>query len=168
MHGRLLLLGTALSCLALGTATAQRPTVPGPRGQPDSTAAGRDSIGVPATERVSTTKHTVTIDGKVSPYTARAGTMVIRDDAGKPKGSIFYISYTRDQQNAPTRPVTFFFNGGPGSASIWLSMGLMSPRHPEMGPNGRQPAPPYNLVDNPYSPLDVTDLVQVDAMMTGY
>jgi len=168
MHGRLLLLGTALSCLALGTATAQRPTVPGPRGQPDSTAAGIDSIGVPATERVSTTKHTVTIDGKVIPYTARAGTMVIRDDAGKPKGSIFYISYTRDQQNAPTRPVTFFFNGGPGSASIWLSMGLMSPRHPEMGPNGRQPAPPYNLVDNPYSPLDVTDLVQVDAMMTGY
>ena len=87
---------------------------------------------------------------------------------GSRKATVFYISYTRDQEDASTRPVTFFFNGGPGSASIWLSMGLMSPKHPDMGPSGAEPAPPYNLVDNPYSPLDATDLVQVDAMMTGY
>ena len=169
-----------VACLAAANAAcAQRPpaTSPAPSQRPDagpqrsgrdSAGGPRDSTGVPAIERVSTTKHTVTIDGKVIPYVARAGTMVVRDDEGKPKGSVFYVSYSRDQQDPSTRPITFFFNGGPGSASIWLSMGLMSPRHPEMGPNGAQPAPPYNLVDNQYSPLDVTDLVQVDAMMTGY
>ena len=171
MPGRLLLLTVVASLLSLEPAAAQRPTRPGTPGAPgaaDSGRTSRDSTGVPAVEHVSTTKHTVTIDGKTIPYTARAGTMVIRDEQGKPDASVFYISYTRDQQNPTTRPITFFFNGGPGSASIWLSMGMMSPRHPEMGPNGAQPAPPYNLVDNPYSPLDVTDLVQVDAMMTGY
>ncbi|MGH7604073.1 MAG: S10 family peptidase [Gemmatimonadaceae bacterium] len=168
MSGRLLLLVTAASFLVVESASAQRPVFPPPRGTADSAAPRRDSTGVPAIERISTTKHTVTIDGKAVPYTSRAGTMIIRDDEGKPKATVFYISYTRDQQNSTTRPITFFFNGGPGSASIWLSMGMMSPRHPEMGPNGAQPAPPYDLVDNPYSPLDVTDLVQVDAMMTGY
>src|SRR6185437_4398861 len=69
---------------------------------------------------------------------------------------------------AATRPVTFFFNGGPGSASLWLHMGIMSPKRAEMGPNGTQPSPPYHMIDNPDSPLDVTDLVEIDAPMTGY
>ena len=175
MLRRLLTLATVSAFAGVSPVVAQRPNAPGQRpevpGQRlgrDSAANSRDSTGIPAIERVVTTKHTVNIEGKVVPYVARAGTMVIRDDEGKPKGSVFYVSYSRDQQDPSTRPITFFFNGGPGSASIWLSMGLMSPRHPEMGPNGAQPAPPYTLVDNPYSPLDVTDLVQVDAMMTGY
>ncbi len=165
MLNRLRLAG-AISFLLVGTLAAQRPAGPGGRGG----AGGADTAdeGVPAMEKVSTTHHTATIGGKAIAYTANTGTMVIRDDDGKPKATVFYISYTRDQEDAATRPLTFFFNGGPGSASIWLDMGLMSPRHPEMGPNGAQPAPPYNLVDNPYSPLDATDLVQVDAMMTGY
>ena len=171
MRIRPLLLGTALSFIAIGPAAAQRPAAPG--GRPGGRGAAsdserQDSVGVPPVERVSTTQHTITIGGKPIAYTARAGTMVLRDDAGKPRATVFYISYTRDQEDAATRPVTFFFNGGPGSASIWLDMGIMSPKHPDMGPGGSQPAPPYNLVDNPYSPLDVTDLVQVDAMMTGY
>ncbi|MGH7618781.1 MAG: S10 family peptidase [Gemmatimonadaceae bacterium] len=159
MSRRLLFAGTAVVLLTSSLA-AQRPA-----GAP---AAAPAEEGVPAVEKVSTTHHNGTIDGKAIGYTANTGTMVIRDDDGKPKATVFYISYTRDQADAVTRPITFFFNGGPGSASIWLSMGLMSPKHPEMGPNGMQPAPPYNLVDNPYSPLDATDLVQVDAMMTGY
>jgi carboxypeptidase C (cathepsin A) len=172
-----LLAGAAVGALALaGTAAAQTPGGRGGRGGPGSpgTAAGTSAgtadtaAGVAATEKVSTTHHTANIDGRNVAYTTNAGTMVIRDADGKAKGSVFYVSYTRDQSDVTTRPVTFFFNGGPGSASIWLSMGLMSPKHPEMGPNGTQPAPPYNLVDNPYSPLDATDLVQVDAMMTGY
>jgi carboxypeptidase C (cathepsin A) len=172
MRTRLFLLGIAASFLAVGPAAAQRPANPGGRGGGAQTAggggAGTDSVGVPAVERVSTTKHTVTIDGKSISYTANTGTMVVRDGAGNPKATVFFIAYTRDQEDAATRPVTFFFNGGPGSASIWLDMGIMSPKHPSMGPGGSQPAPPYNLVDNPNSPLDVTDLVQVDAMMTGY
>jgi carboxypeptidase C (cathepsin A) len=171
MLRRLFFVGTVASFLLGGSVAAQRPGGPGGRGGSgvaQTGAAQPADEGVPAVEKVSTTHHTANIDGKSLAYTANAGSMVMRDDDGKPKATVFYISYTRDQADPATRPVTFFFNGGPGSASIWLSMGLMSPKHPEMGPNGSQPAPPYNLVDNPYSPLGATDLVQVDAMMTGY
>lgn len=173
MQMRPLLFSVAASILVAGTAAAQRPVVPGTRpgaargAQPDSAAAA-DTVGVPAIEKISTTHHTTSINGTPISYTARAGTMVLRDADGKPKATVFFISYSKDQENAATRPVTFFFNGGPGSASLWLDMGIMAPMHPDMGPNGSQPAPPYNLVANPNSPLDVTDLVQVDAMMTGY
>src|SRR6185312_60564 len=175
MRTRLLVFGTALSFLAAGSAAAQqRQGPPGQRPGAQRPAAERDSgaadssAGVAPVERVSTTQHTITIDGKPVSYTAHAGTMVLRDSTGKPDASVFYISYTKDGVDAANRPVTFFFNGGPGSASIWLDEGIMSPKHPEMGPAGSEPAPPYNLVDNRNSPLDVTDLVQVDAMMTGY
>jgi carboxypeptidase C (cathepsin A) len=168
MLKRALSFGIAAS-LAAGTAMAQQPGGRGGRG--GAAGAGAEAPadeGVPAIEKISTAHHTVTVNGKTIAYTANTGTMVIRDDDGKPKATVFFISYTRDQEDANTRPVTFFYNGGPGSASLWLDMGLMAPRHPEMGPNGAQPAPPYDLVDNPYSPLDATDLVQIDAMMTGY
>ena len=175
MRTRLLLLGTAISFLAVGPAAAQqrqgppgaRPGARGAQGAERDSGA-TDSAGVPAIEKVSTTQHTITVDGKPVAYTARAGTMVLRDSTGKPAATVFYISYTKDGVEPAMRPVTFFFNGGPGSASIWLDEGIMSPKHPEMGPAGSEPAPPYDLVDNPNTPLDVTDLVQVDAMMTGY
>ena len=150
------------SAALLTPALAQRPGGRGPGAEPDTTP------GVPPVEKISTTQHTIAIDGKPVAYTARAGTMVLHDADGKPRATVFYISYTRDQADPSTRPVTFFFNGGPGSASIWLDMGIMSPKHPNMAPGGQEPAPPYDLVDNPNTPLDVTDLVQVDAMMTGY
>ena len=129
---------TAVALLAAphAVAAAQRQQAPG-GGRGAAPAAEPTDEGVPAIEKVSTTHHTVTIGGKPVAYTANAGTMVIRDDDGKPKATVFYIAYTRDQEDASTRPLTFFFNGGPGSASIWLSMGLMSPRHPEMGPERR-------------------------------
>ena len=173
MRVRPFLLGAATALFAAAPILAQVPAPGGRggRGGGRGGGSGTDSggaEGVPAVEKVSTTQHTITIDGKQIAYTAHTGTMVLRDDDGKPKATVFYIAYTQDGEDAATRPVTFFFNGGPGSASIWLDMGIMSPMHPDMGPNGAQPAPPYNLVDNPNSPLDVTDLVQVDAMMTGY
>lgn len=180
MPVRPLLLSAAASFLIAGAAGAQRPTAPGtpggrqqgrsalPRELAGSDSAAGDSLGVPVSERVSVTHHTTNIAGRPITYTTHTGTMVLKDENGKPKAQVFYISYTKDGEDATKRPVTFFFNGGPGSASIWLDMGIMAPTHPEMGPNGAQPAPPYNLVPNPYSPLDVTDLVQVDAMMTGY
>jgi carboxypeptidase C (cathepsin A) len=170
MSIRWLLFGFAASALVVAPAAAQRGATPGGRGGGGGRggAAAADTEGVAAVERVSTTQHTITIDGKQIAYTARAGTMVLRDENGKPKASVFYISYTKNGEDSTKRPVTFFYNGGPGSASIWLSMGIMSPMHPDMGPNGNEPAPPYNLVANQYSPLDATDLVQIDAMNTGY
>ncbi len=165
MRVRMLLLGIAAAFLAVGPVSAQRPTTPS---RAPGQGGGGQSEGVPAVENVSTTHHTVTIDGTQIDYTANTGTMVLYGPDAQPRATVFYIAYTRDGEEAADRPVTFFFNGGPGSASIWLDMGMMAPRHPEMGPEGAQPAPPYPLVDNPNSPLDFTDLVQVDAMMTGY
>ncbi len=164
MRLRLLFLGIAATSLAIAPAAQAQG-----RGRGGPPAASRsDSAGVPAVEKVSTTHHTVTVNGEKIAYTARAGTMVLHDANGKANGTVFYISYTKDGVDSTTRPVTFFFNGGPGSASIWLDMGIMSPMHPNMGPNGSQPAPPYDLVPNPYTPLATTDLVQIDAMNTGY
>ncbi len=178
MQMRQLLLSATASLLVAGTVSAQRPRPGGPPGAPAAATPGAqrgaradttaDTLGVPAIEKISTTHHTTSINGKSISYTVHTGTMVLRDENEKPKASVFFIAYTKDQEDAATRPLTFFFNGGPGSASLWLDMGIMAPMHPDMGPNGSQPAPPYNLVDNPNSPLDVTDLVQVDAMMTGY
>jgi carboxypeptidase C (cathepsin A) len=172
MHIRPVVIGVAACCLIAGPAVfagaqPQRPGAPGAPGAARENAQPQNE-GVEPVENVSTTQHTITIGGKTIAYTAHAGTMIIRDAAGKPKATVFYIAYTADKADAATRPVTFFFNGGPGSASIWLDMGIMSPKHPSMGPAGSIPAPPYDLVDNQNSPLDVTDLVQVDAMMTGY
>lgn len=164
MSIRPLLYGVLATVTLTGSAVAQqRGARPG-----RSAAEAADSGGIVAVEKISETHHTTNIGGKDIAYTAHTGTMVLRDEDGKPKASVFFIAYTKDGVDAHKRPVTFFFNGGPGSASIWLNMGIMSPMHPDMGPEGSQPAPPYNLVANPYSPLDATDLVQVDAMMTGY
>jgi carboxypeptidase C (cathepsin A) len=169
MRDRFLRLLAAASLLALVPAAVQA-QAPGRRGRGGPPAAGgsTETAGVPAVEKVSTTHHKVTINGQEIDYTANAGTMVLRDDNGKPDATVFYISYTRDGQEAADRPVTFFYNGGPGSSSIWLDMGIMSPMHPDMGPDGSEPPPPYNLVANQNSPLATTDLVQIDAMNTGY
>jgi carboxypeptidase C (cathepsin A) len=142
----------------------QRGAAPGGRGA----GATPTPDGVPAVEQVSTTHHTASIGGRQIAYTATAGTLVIHGPDGKARASMFYVAYTRDGADPATRPVTFFYNGGPGAASIWLHMGIMSPKRAEMAPDGMQPAPPYHLVDNPDSPLDVTDLVEIDAVMTGY
>ncbi len=168
MRNRLLSLSLATLFLTAGPLSAQRPNPGGRAPGAGGGGGGSGSDGVPAVEKVSTTRHTIGIGGKEIAYTANAGTMVLHGADGKARATVFYIAYTKDGEDAGKRPVTFFFNGGPGSASIWLDMGIMSPKHPAMGPNGSQPAPPYALVDNPDSPLDVTDLVQVDAMMTGY
>ena len=106
MIKRPLLFAVALSCATAVAAAAQRPAVPGGRGGGTGTAAARDTDGVPAVEKVSTTKHTVTIDGKTVAYTANTGTMVVRDENGKPNGTVFYISYTKDQEDAARRPIT--------------------------------------------------------------
>jgi carboxypeptidase C (cathepsin A) len=121
------------------------------------------------TDRISTTSHVVRIGGADLRYTARTGTMVLRDDQGKAKASLFFISYSKDGVVDPSaRPLTFAYNGGPGSASIWLHMGALGPRRVQMAPEGFQPSPPFQFVDNEQSPLDVTDLVFIDPVGTGF
>ncbi|HEY4322186.1 MAG TPA: hypothetical protein VGM77_13545 [Gemmatimonadales bacterium] len=131
-------------------------------------AGGNNSAGVIAVDHISETQHTTTIGGKTIAYTAHAGTLVLKGPDGKARASMFFVAYTKDGEDPSKRPLTFFYNGGPGAATIWLHMGMMGPKRVQLGPEGFQTAPPYHLVDNEDSPLDVTDLVSVDAMMTGF
>jgi len=123
-------------------------------------------------EETSVTQHQQTIGGQAIHYTATAGNLLIakedHDENEKPYHSIFYIAYTEDGADAKTRPVTFLYNGGPGSATIWLEMGSVGPVRvlsdsPEPTHN-----PPFQVVPNEYSLLDKTDLVFIDAPGTGY
>ena len=120
------------------------------------------------TEKAVTTSHSAQIGGRSIAYKATAGTLIIRDDKGKPDASVFYVAYTADGEKSTTRPVTFLYNGGPGSASIWLHMGSFAPvRIVTASPDATAPAP-YQLVANADSLLDKSDLVFVDAIGTGF
>jgi carboxypeptidase C (cathepsin A) len=109
------------------------------------------------------------LNGQKIPYTATAGTLILKKEDGKPWASMFYVAYTRDDTPDPSkRPLTFSFNGGPGSSSVWLHLGALGPKRVAMGPNGEQPKPPYHLVDNPDTALEFTDLVFIDPVSTGF
>jgi len=120
-------------------------------------------------ERSSVTHHELTVNGQTLHYTATAGTLLIRDgEDDHPYGSIFYVAYTLDGADPNTRPVTFLYNGGPGSSSIWLHMGSVGPvRVITDSPDATGPAP-YQVVPNQYTLLDKTDLVFIDAPLTGF
>ncbi|MCB8992136.1 MAG: peptidase S10 [Ardenticatenaceae bacterium] len=123
------------------------------------------------------TQHTVTIGGTAVHYTVTTGTIVLKEEAEKEekaegekaKASIFFTAYTKNDVPDPsTRPITFSFNGGPGSSSVWLHMGVLGPRRVDHHDVDNQVAPPYRLVDNEYSLLDQTDLVFIDPVSTGF
>ncbi|MPY88452.1 MAG: peptidase S10 [Luteitalea sp.] len=115
------------------------------------------------------TQHRVRIGGTDVAYTATTGMLTLEDDAGKPKANVFFIAYTRDDvDDRSQRPLTFSFNGGPGSSSVWLHLGVLGPRRVFMPDDPTQAAPPGRLVENASSVLDVTDLVFVDPVSTGY
>jgi carboxypeptidase C (cathepsin A) len=114
------------------------------------------------------THHQTTVDGKTLKYTATAGRLPIKRGDGKIEAEMFFVAYTLDGQDAAKRPVTFAFNGGPGSASIWLHMGALGPRRVALPADGFLPPPPYKIEDNPYTLLDRSDLVLVDAIGTGF
>jgi carboxypeptidase C (cathepsin A) len=162
MKRNLVLLFAALALLSAQTT----PPATTPHATPTPAAAPH---APPPVETASRTKHEITLNGKKVPYTATAGTLVLKKDDGKPWASMFYVAYTRDDTpDASKRPLTFSFNGGPGSSSVWLHLGALGPKRVEMGPDGEQPKPPYRLVDNPDSALEFTDLVFIDPVSTGF
>ena len=114
------------------------------------------------------THHQTTVDGKLLKYTAAAGRLPIKRGDGRIEAEMFYVAYTLDGQDAAKRPLTFAFNGGPGSASIWLHMGALGPRKVVLQPDGFMPPAPYRMEDNPYTLLDKSDLVLIDAIGTGF
>ena len=120
----------------------------------------------PPAELRAETRHRARIAGKDLEYTATAGSIFLRDDEGEPRAEIFYVAYT--VAGAPeSRPVTFCFNGGPGSSSVWLHLGMMGPKRAAFPDPHHPPPPPYRLEDNEGSVLDVTDLVFIDPVGTG-
>ncbi|WP_406638479.1 S10 family peptidase [Amycolatopsis sp. WGS_07] len=123
-----------------------------------------------------TTQHTLTVKRRKLAYTAQTGRIVLRQEVKKdgkseghqPKAEVFLTAYTLDDADPGTRPVTFAFNGGPGSSSIWLHMGLLGPRRVLSGDVNDPVPPPYGLEDNPESLLAHSDLVFIDPVQTGY
>lgn len=115
------------------------------------------------------TKHSITIKGQLISYTATTGYLQLATEEGKPKANIFFVAYTKDGvTDQRKRPMTYTFNGGPGSSSVWLHMGIIGPKRVLMSDKGDVLPPPYRYVDNEYSWLDKTDMVFLDPVTTGY
>ena len=150
--------GAVVLAAALLAAAPAKPSRPAPAAMP---------AGFVVPDGVTT--HVLRLDGKTLRYTARAGTIVLRDDDERPVATMFYTAFTLNGADRTRRPVTFFYNGGPGSSTVWLRMGSFGPMRVVTGANGTITGPPpYRLVENRYSLLDASDLVFVDMPASGY
>src|SRR5262245_4489596 len=167
MRGLVLLLAAAIGATTLATAVAQAPAARS--GAPPQAAA-------PAGEKAdllrlfppdALSRHTLIRDDKHIAYTATAGTLPLLSGKGEISARIFFVAYAIDDRTTD-RPVTFVFNGGPGASSAYLHLGAMGPRAVNFSANGATPVEPVELVDNPDTWLDFTDLVFVDPVATGY
>lgn len=164
------ILVATLAIVFAGTAVSTRAQEKKPdeaKAQPPAASDANKTTPAPA-ERSSVTQHTLQLNGQAIHYTATAGNLLIRDDKDKPNGSMFYVAYTEDGASPQSRPVTFLYNGGPGSSTLWLHMGSFAPMRIETASPKATPPAPYRLVPNQYSLLDKTDLVFIDAMGTGF
>ena len=142
--------------LFLANATAQQPDAK-PEEVPEIPEA-----------RTSVTEHSARIAGKAIDYTVTAGTVLMKNDEDKPSALMGFTAYVRKDGNPATRPVMFAYNGGPGSASLWLHMGVLGPQRAVVTDAGFGSNGPYRRVENEYSIIDQTDLVMIDPVGTGF
>ena len=181
VSGRAALLLCALALAGAAASAAQRPE-PGQRpagaraaaaeGEQKSAEAGAGGAQAAKPKEEAekppvVTHHEIQIKGRTLKYTATAGLMPISNADGEVEAHMFYIAYTLDDAPAH-RPLVFAFNGGPGSASVWLHLGVIGPRRVRLESNGSMPRPPFELVDNEFTWLDQADLVFIDPVGTGY
>ena len=123
----------------------------------------------PPKEESSVTDHSIRMGGETIAYKATAGTILLKDEEGKPNASLFYIAYTRsDAKDLSQRPLAFLYNGGPGSSSVWIHMGAFGPRRVDTANAAPTPPPPYRVVDNADSLIQTADLVFIDPVGTGF
>ena len=187
---RSLLAGAALCVMggcpqAVWADDAAKAPVVVPGGVPDPAKGGTERLFTPETV---TTSGQVTAGGKAIAYDALAGTIVVHPDGfddvawrekaatggdankepAAAEASMFYVAYLKKGVAAVDRPITFLFNGGPGSSTVWLHMGAFGPRRVVTADDSHTPAAPYTVVDNAYSLLDASDLVFIDAPGTGF
>jgi carboxypeptidase C (cathepsin A) len=153
-----------------GSAPAPTPPVDSQPGLTDTTvySSAADASLPGAVEAAAVSTQSLTANGQTLSYTATAGHLIARDATGTPEASMFYVAYTLPGADAATRPVTFFYNGGPGSASVWLQLGSFGPKRLVSGVPATTAARPFPMVDNADHLLGQTDLVFVNAVSTGY
>jgi carboxypeptidase C (cathepsin A) len=148
---------------AAGRDNAARARTDSARGRPG------DSLRVVPDQSPVVTRHRMTVGREDLRYTAATGMMPIRNErTGATEGQIFYVYYAKDATSPGVRPITFVFNGGPGSSTVWLHMGAYGPKRVHLNPDGTNPPPPFRYEDNPHTLLDQTDLVFLDPVGTGY
>ena len=145
---------------AAKASAAAAPASPKPSANPAA-----DTHPLPPLPADAHTQQSITLDGKKLNYAVTVGTLIARDADGKAAGQVVYTAYTVD---APNRPVTFAFNGGPGAASVYLNFGAIGPKHLNAGNEGDSPSDPATLIDNQGTWLDFTDLVFIDPVSTGF
>lgn len=140
----------------------------------DNTDKGTAETPTPS-DNVVTTRHSITLRGKTLKYTATVGTVVLKEEVDKeghkPKAEMFFVAFTKDGvRNTAKRPITYSFNGGPGSSSVWMMLGLLGPKRVPLAKDDARDrlSPPYELVDNDLTLLEETDLVFIDPIGTGY
>jgi carboxypeptidase C (cathepsin A) len=162
------LAGLAMILLAsVPQAGASDAVAPPGSGTTADASAAAEAKPVPEA-RVWVTRHKARIGGAILAYTATAGTILMKNDKGEPIALFGFTAYTRDGADPATRPVVFAFNGGPGSASAWLHMGILGPRRTELADLESNTRGPFRTVDNEYSILDRADLVMLDPVGTGF
>ena len=148
---------------------AQQPAADEPLVDTTPYGAGPEDSVTDTTESAAVTHHVAMIASKAIPYTARAGHLVTVDpSSARPQAKVFYVAFTADGHAPSTRPVTFFYNGGPGSSAVFLLLGSFAPRRIRTSLPDFTPPAPYTLEDNPDSLLDRTDLVFINPVGTGY
>jgi len=165
----------AVSSLCVPFALAEEAPKPAPKAEEKKDAPKDekkdDAKKDDKAEKRSATEHSAMIGGQKVDYTATAGVLPLKDAEGKTTAEIFYVSYTKKalkDADMSARPLTFSFNGGPGSSSVWMHMGLLGPKRVKLREDGFALPPPYALVENEFSLLDETDLVFIDPVGTGY
>ncbi|MGE5246193.1 MAG: S10 family peptidase [Betaproteobacteria bacterium] len=163
-----LVLAAALVAAAPRPLAAQAPAAR-PPAPPAEKPAPRQAAAPELQEKTSVTHHSARIGGQTIAYTAKAGTLVLHDDNDKPLASFFYVYYTRDNvADLSKRPIVYSFNGGPGTASVWMHLGFTGPRRVVYDAEGFMLQPPYRVADNENSILDVADIVYIDPVGVGY
>jgi len=159
-----------LGLLPLLLLQAPAPT-PSPSPTPSASEAekAKDKDKKEEEEKPVVTRQELRVGGRVLKYTVSTGLLPLRDKNGETEARIFFMAYVAERTGGmETRPLTFSFNGGPGSSSVWLHLGALGPKRVVMQPDGGMPQPPYRLVDNESTWLDSTDLVFIDPVGTGY
>jgi carboxypeptidase C (cathepsin A) len=143
--------------------------LPAPAQDPAPAPAKGEHKGDAPHEGLTETQHAIPVNGIKLEYKATAGTLPLKGEDGKTTANVFFVAYTKaGVEDASKRPITFAFNGGPGSSAVWLHLGAFGPRRVVMTDKGEPPQPPYRLVDNEDTLLDLTDLVFIDPVSTGY